>query len=79
VEELERRLSGRGDSAEGVARRMRDAVAEMSHYDEYDYLVVNDDFEQAVAALVAIVLAERHRLGPQRVRHASLLDRLVAP
>jgi guanylate kinase len=55
-EELENRLRGRGqDSDETIARRMRDAVSEMSHYDEFDYLVVNDDFDAALADLRAIL------------------------
>ena len=56
----------------GIARRMRDAVREMSHYDEYDYLVVNDDFDGALAALTAIVGASRLRREVQRQRHAGL-------
>lgn len=54
--ELERRLRGRAQDSDAViARRMRDAVAEMRHYDEYDYVVVNDDFEAALGDLAAIV------------------------
>ena len=79
IEELERRLHNRGDQAATVARRMRDAVTEMSHYGEYDYLVVNDDFERALTALVAIVGAARLRLAVQAQRHAAMLGRLVAP
>ncbi|MDH5370972.1 MAG: guanylate kinase, partial [Gammaproteobacteria bacterium] len=49
---LEERLRGRGqDSDEIIARRMRDAKSETSHYSEYDYLVVNDDFESALTEL----------------------------
>ncbi|MEQ8231961.1 MAG: guanylate kinase [Gammaproteobacteria bacterium] len=79
VEELERRLRGRGDAESVIARRMRDAVREISHYGEYDYLVVNDDFEGALAALTAIVGAARLRRGVQELRHAGLLAALVAP
>ena len=78
-EELERRLIGRGqDSAEVIRHRMEQAVAEMSHYDEYDYLIVNDDFETSLQQLASIVCAERTRLAAQRLRHADLLDRLLA-
>ncbi|MHB8535056.1 MAG: guanylate kinase, partial [Sulfuricaulis sp.] len=53
---LEERLSARGqDSPEVIARRMRDAVSEMSHYKEFDYVVVNDDFDAALADLTAII------------------------
>ena len=46
--ELERRLVGRGqDSKEVIAERMSKAISEISHYDEYDYVIVNDNFEQA--------------------------------
>jgi len=56
-EALEVRLRGRGqDSDEVIARRMRDAVREMSHYAEFDYLVINDDFEVALGELRAIVI-----------------------
>ncbi len=79
IEELERRLSMRGDKTETIARRMRDAVNEMSHFGEYDYLVINDDFERAAAALVAIITASRLRRTVQVQRHARMLSRLVAP
>ena len=79
IEELQRRLTKRGDKAETIVRRMRDAVNEMSHFGEYDYLVINDDFERAATALVAIVGAARLRLAVQCQRHAEMLSRLVAP
>ena len=76
---LEQRLRGRGqDSDEVIQHRMSQAVAEMSHYDEYDYLIVNDDFETSLQQLASIVCAERTRLAAQRLRHADLLDRLLA-
>jgi guanylate kinase len=79
IAELERRLERRGDRPETIARRMQDAVREMSHHAEYDYLVVNDDFETACAALAAIFTAARQRLAVQRRRHADMLAGLVAP
>lgn len=58
--ELERRLNARAqDSPEVVAARMAQAADEMSHYREYDYIVVNDDLEESVAAVRAILAAER--------------------
>ncbi len=76
---LEQRLHGRGqDSADVIRHRMDQAVAEMSHYDEYDYLIVNDDFETALGELIGIIRAERTRLPAQQLRHASLLDQLLA-
>lgn len=77
--ELERRLSDRGtDSAEVVARRMRDAVSEMEHYDEYDYLVINDDFQLALTDLRSIISSERLRLARQQQAHAELVAELLA-
>ncbi|BCU08092.1 guanylate kinase [Allochromatium tepidum] len=75
IEELERRLRGRGtDSDDVIARRMAQARDELAHFAEYGYLVVNDRFETALAALAAIVTAERQRLAYQRPRLATLLD-----
>lgn len=78
VAELERRLRARGDSEQNVARRMRDAVSEMKHHDEYDYLVINDDFERALGALKSIIVAARHRRSVQQSRNQQLLQHLVA-
>ena len=59
-EELKNRLVGRGqDSEETIAKRMAEAESEMSHYNEFDYVIVNDDFQQALAELKAILTAER--------------------
>lgn len=53
---LEQRLTGRGqDAPEVIARRMREAVSEISHYKEFDHLVVNDDFDAALTDLKAII------------------------
>jgi guanylate kinase len=78
VEALRERLSGRGqDSAAIIDRRMRDARSELSHFGEYDYLVVNDDFDQALADLRSIVGAERLRLPRQRARLAAALEAML--
>ncbi|MGM3173828.1 guanylate kinase [Dickeya lacustris] len=78
-DELGRRLRGRGqDSEEVIARRMKQAVAEMSHYAEYDYLIVNDDFDLALLDLKTIIRAERLRLARQKVRHDALISKLLA-
>ena len=54
--ELERRLRGRGtDSEEVIQRRLRDAASDMGHWREFDYVVVNDDFEQALGELQEVV------------------------
>jgi guanylate kinase len=58
--ELERRLTNRGqDTAEVIAHRMAKANDEMSHWSEYDYVIVNEDVEVSVAAVQAILTAER--------------------
>jgi len=78
AQELERRLHGRGQDADSViADRMRSAITEMSHYREYDFLLVNDDFERALDAMRAVVLAEGARTSVQSQRHASLLKALL--
>jgi guanylate kinase len=79
TEELDRRLRGRGqDSEEVIARRMAQAVAEMSHYAEYDYLIVNDDFDLALSDLKTIIRAERLRMSRQKSRHDALISKLLA-
>jgi guanylate kinase len=78
AEALEERLRGRGqDSDEIIARRLAEARAELSHYGEFDYLVVNDDFDTALAELRAIVAARRLRRTAQARRHAGLLAALT--
>jgi guanylate kinase len=68
--ELERRLRSRATDDEAViARRLKDAVGDMSHWSEFDYVVVNDEFDQAVAELAAIVAG---RGQPSRVDRAAL-------
>ena len=78
-DELERRLANRGTDAHAtIARRMRDAVSEMSHYDEYDYLVINDDFTTALRELQALVIAQRLSLARQQDSHGPLLAALLS-
>ena len=78
-DELDRRLRGRGqDSEDVIARRMAQAVSEMSHYAEYDYLIVNDDFDLALSDLKNIIRAERLRMGRQKLRHDALISKLLA-
>ncbi|XGA80023.1 guanylate kinase [Halomonas sp. CH40] len=79
LHELENRLASRGtDEHAVIARRMRDAVSEMSHYDEYDYLVVNDDFTTALEELRSLVISQRLTLASMRDRHAPLLAALLS-
>ncbi len=78
-QELEKRLRGRGtDADEVIARRLGEAVTEMGHYQEFDYLVFNDDFDTALSELRAIVLARRQRAAVQIARQQAQLDALLA-
>ncbi|MGH8506268.1 MAG: guanylate kinase [Stenotrophobium sp.] len=78
VAELERRLRSRAqDSDAAIAERMRQAREEMAHYDEYDYLIINDRFEPALEQLLAIFVARRQRHERQIPRHSALLAALV--
>ena len=76
-EELRRRLTARGqDDADTIGQRMGDARSEMSHFDEYDYVLVNDDFEEALAGLAAVVAGEGERF--EKDRCVPALQPLVA-
>ena len=78
-EALQERLQNRGqDEAAVIERRMRDALSEMSHYDEYDYLIINDDFQLARDELASIVRCRRLRLPVQARQQAGLLAGLLA-
>ena len=78
--ELERRLVGRGtDSEEVINSRMQQAVSEMSHFDEYDYLIINDDFEQALSDFSAIIECNRLYTNQQLLKHSDMLKDLLAP
>ena len=75
---LESRLNERGqDMDEVIAKRMNAAISEMSHYDEYDYLVINDDFDTAKEEIKAIIVSERQKLALQQKKHAQLLSDLL--
>jgi guanylate kinase len=76
---LEERLRNRQtDSAEVIARRLKDAVGDMSHWNEFDYVVVNKDFDEAVADLARIVRGQGEDLKARRPETHSLLDDLLA-
>ncbi|AQP99530.1 guanylate kinase [Pseudoalteromonas aliena] len=76
--ELEQRLNNRGqDSADVIASRMAKAQSETSHYNEYDFVIVNDDFESALADIEIIVMAQRLTLKAQKNRHQVLLNSLL--
>lgn len=75
---LEQRMRNRGqDSEETIARRLAAAREEISHHDEFDYLVVNEHFETAVGEMCAIFAASRLRREAQLQRHAGLVRALL--
>ena len=72
-------MVGRGkDSKEVIAERMSKAISEISHYEEYDYVIVSDNFEQALADLKRIVQAERLTKAYQQTENADLIHQLLA-
>jgi len=77
---LRERLQNRGqDNSDVIENRMRQAVSEMSHYVEFDYLIINDDFNQALAELKAIFTANQLVLNKQQSKHTELLRELLKP
>lgn len=78
MDELTRRLTGRGtDSADVISRRLAAAQAEMRHVGEFDYVIINDQLARALDDLRAVVRASRLSFGVQRVRHAALFQRMI--
>lgn len=72
------RLQGRGSDDEAtIARRTAEAVEEMRHYDAADYLIINDDFDTALAELESVVRSARLQRPRQAARHAALIDALL--
>jgi guanylate kinase len=77
--ELERRLKHRGtDDAAVIARRLRDAVTDMSHWSEFDYVVVNDDFDRAVKDLADIVAGKGQASRRDRPELKPVVTALLA-
>lgn len=71
---LEERLRGRGkDSEEVIVRRLSAAKEEISHVDEFDYIIINDQFDAALRDMLAIVRAERLKLGRQSDLHQAMI------
>ena len=76
---LRERLVGRGrDDPATIEARMQQAMSEMSHFPEYEYLLVNDDFAVALEGLRAIVLASRLKTHVARARLGPVVDDLLA-
>lgn len=78
IKDLRQRLDKRGqDEAAVIERRMQEAVREMSHYNEFDYIVINDDFERAREQLAAIFISNRTLKEYQQEKNADLLAALL--
>lgn len=78
-ETLNERLRGRGQDDDAVIQnRLAKAAEEMSHFVEYDYLVINDTFQIALAELKSIVTTQRLRVTPQSNKYAELISKLLA-
>lgn len=79
LDELKQRLlNRRQDNTEVISERMKKAQDELSHYPEFDYLIVNDDFDNASRQLSSIVIANRMRMENQVNKEAKLLSFLMA-
>ena len=79
VEALEQRLNQRGqDSQEVIAKRMQQAKSEISHVTEYDYVLVNDDFQLCLQQLQHVVLSQRLTQQKQQQHQQALLTELLA-
>ena len=77
LETLESRLKGRGqDSADAVAKRLAAAREEIGHVSEYDYVIINEDFNRAALDLRGIIRAERLKLSRHLARHGNLINRM---
>jgi guanylate kinase len=73
------RLIGRGqDTEDTIELRMNEATSEMTHYAEFDYIVINDDFDTAVAELTSIFVSNRLHADVQQQRHSQTLAELLA-
>lgn len=77
-EALRERLSNRGqDSEEVINNRLDGAVTEMMQYDKFDYVVINDKFEEALNSLKAIIIAKRQLLNRQKNKHRNIIRQLL--
>lgn len=75
---LRQRLTGRGQDDESVINaRMQEAISEISHYVEADYLIINDDFNVALAQLQSLITSQHLRLSRQVQKHEALLTELL--
>lgn len=80
LQALEERLKKRQqDTDEVIQRRMNDAVSEMSHCDEFDYVIINDHFDKALLDLIAVFRSHRLRKAKAFEKHCDLIQSLLVP
>ncbi|AYA03003.1 guanylate kinase [Acinetobacter sp. WCHAc010034] len=78
--DLRQRLSNRGtDSVEVIERRLSCAVEDMQQYVNFDFVIINDDFNKALHDLEAVIIANRLTLKQQAERHHELIQKLITP
>ena len=78
LEELNNRLHQRGqDSEEVIASRMQKAQREISHYNEYDYCLINDNFDECLSKLWAIITANRNLSNPEYNKNINIIKSLL--
>jgi guanylate kinase len=78
MEKLEERLRARGqDSEQTIIKRLAAARSEMSHIEKFDYVTINDDFDDALKQLQAIILTERLKTNSQMKTHYQLINQLT--
>lgn len=78
-QELERRLRSRAqDSEETILRRLAGSREEMRHAEEFDYIIINDEFDRALEDILSIMRAHRLRRNVQMARHTALMNALLA-
>ena len=79
-EALQARLTGRGtDAAAVIAERLQNAREEIAHLVDFEYVIINEDFDRAAQELAAIVVAQRLRYANQQARNPGLIDQLLHP
>ena len=79
LKELENRLIKRGqEDAQVISKRMNKAQSEISHYNEYDYVIINDDFDESLGSLNAIMTSASLEQSKQAIAHQQLLAALLA-
>ena len=76
---LEERLLSRDQDSEAIiSKRMAEAVDEIKHFSDYDFLIINDDFQTALAELITVIRCDRLKLERQQRHHQALITQLLA-